>query len=513
MNVPQNKGVQFKTKTRKNDELLLEEVWKILIVDDEPIMHSVTKLVLRDYQFEGRKLNFLSAFSFVEAKKAMIENPDVAVAFVDIVMEEDNSGLQFIHWLRHEQKNMEIRLILRTGQPGLAPERDIIQRYEINDYKEKTELTDVKLITSLTVAIRGYRDIHVLNRNRKGFQQILSCGAELWTTENTHDFLSLIIKQFQQIASGDSSAVPMDSLILQKGDKGCRVRLGLGVYKEREGSVLDLSGDGEFASLLSECSKGNSIFYSFPYLSCALGSRQEEGLYLITKVLKEPDQTDHTILSAFMLNASLAMDYWILSVSRSRSQKRMLYFLSEVIEQHFSETGNHIRRVSEMVYLMSRKLGIHEDQAENWRMASILHDLGKIGIPDHILKKPGKLREDEMAVMKSHVQIGYKMLSSNEDEFFPDAATIALSHHECWDGSGYPFGIKGEDISRPARILAVVDVFDALTHKRVYKRAWELDEALEFILERKGRDFEPALVDLFVENYDELKGILNAFPD
>ncbi len=483
--------------------------WKILIVDDETIMHSITELVLREYRFEGRGLKFLSAYSSSEARSLIRENPDIAVALIDIVMEEDNSGLQLIRWIRDELKNGEMRLILRTGQPGMAPERDIIQRYEINDYKEKTELTDVKLITSLTVAIRGYRDIHVLNRNRKGFQQILAGGSEIWASESTKQILSVVSSQFQKIMTGEYNRIIDESPIIQTGMDKIHIRLGSGELARK----LENREDGEFDTLLDRCRKGESIIYESPYLACGLNTRQEKGLYIIARVDGEPDKTDQMILSAFLMNSSLAMDYHILSASKTRSQKNMLYFLSEVIEQHFSETGNHIRRVSEMVYLLSRKMGIHEDLAENWKMASILHDLGKIGVPDHILKKPGRLTGDEMEIMKSHVLIGHRMLSSNEDEYFPDAAAIALSHHECWNGCGYPNGLKGEDIPLPARILSIVDVFDALTHKRIYKDSWELDDALRLIGEKSGIDFDPSLVDLFLENIDEMKGILDEYPD
>jgi len=496
-----------------SSESVSQDFWKILIVDDESIMHSVTELVLRDFKFEGKGLKFLSAYTFSEAKVIISENPDIAVALIDIVMEEDNSGLQLIRWVRDDLKNGEIRLILRTGQPGLAPERDIIQRYEINDYKEKTELTDVKLITSLTVAIRGFRDLHVLNRNRKGFQQILTGGVEIWSSGNTIEILKVINNQFQRILAGDYNKKLSDSSIIQIDRDDFKIRLGYGELSPQNGQMPDTTREGEFGFLFGLCRREENIIYQEPYLACALNTRQEEGLYIIARVDREPDKTDHMILSAFLMNASLAMDYHILSASRTRSQKNMLYFLSEVIEQHFSETGNHIRRVSEMVYLLSRKMGIDENLAENWKMASILHDLGKIGIPDHILKKPGKLTESEMEIMKSHVLIGHRMLSSNEDEFFPDAASIALSHHECWNGRGYPNGLKGEEIPLPARILSVVDVFDALTHKRIYKDTWELDQALGFIREKKGIDFDPSLVELFLENIEEMKGILDAYPD
>lgn len=509
--------IQF-LKTSAPRDKSKAEFWKILIIDDESIMHSVTELVLRDFKFDEKKLRFLSAYSAEEAKEILSKNGDIAVAFVDIVMEEDNSGLQLIQWIREELKNNEIRLILRTGQPGLAPERDIIQRYEVNDYKEKTELTDIKLITALTVAIRGYRDIHVLNRNKNGFETILQGGREMWTQESSREFISLINRQFLQIAFGDSlPGENPDSLLIQKSEHECTILQASGSFSRYIGQTLgqnlESPQDSLIRSLYEFCQEVKTFRYREPYLFCTLATRQAEEIYLIVKTEKAPDDTDSDILSAFLLNSTLAMDYWFLTSSRSRSQKKMLFFLSEVIEQHFSETGNHIQRVSEMVHLMAVNYGFSEDEAEHLKMASILHDIGKIGIPDEILKKPGKLNDDEMEIMKSHVQIGYRMLSSNEDEFFPDAAEIALSHHECWDGHGYPEGLKAEGIPLSARILAVVDVFDALTHLRVYKDAWTEEDALKLLEDKKGIDFDPSLVDLFIANFEKMKEILNAHPD
>lgn len=506
-------AMKFSSAKSPRDTSDLEN-WKILIVDDESIMHSVTELVLRDYKFEGRKLRFLSAYSVNEAQEILSQHNDIAVAFVDIVMEEDNSGLKLIQWVREELENSEIRIILRTGQPGLAPERDIIQRYEINDYKEKTELTDVKLITSLTVAIRGYRDIHVLNRNKNGFETILRSGRDMWMLESSRDFLSLINNQFLQIACGDYlCGEDPDALMIQKSGMECKVIKASGSFSRYNGQSLSDETDSLLKSLYEFSQEVKTFQYREPYLFGSLATRQAVELFLIVKTEKAPDYTDSDILSAFLLNSSLAMDYWFLTSNRSRSQKKMLFFLSEVIEQHFSETGNHIQRVSEMVHLMAVSFGYSEDEAEHLKMASILHDIGKIGIPDKILKKPGKLNDNEMEIMKSHVQIGHRMLSSNEDEFFPDAAEIALSHHECWDGHGYPEGLKGEDIPLSARILAVVDVFDALTHLRVYKDAWSEEDALKLLQDKKNIDFDPSLVDLFIDNFEKMKDILSAHPD
>ena len=488
--------------------------WKILVVDDEPIIHSVTDLVLRDFHFDNRPLKFFSAYSDAEARKILSEEEDIAVAIVDVVMEEDNSGLQLIQWIREELEYREIRLILRTGQPGVAPEKEIIHRYEINDYKEKTELTDVKLLTALTVAIRGYRDLVELKRNQFGFARILDGANELWQNPRESTLLSVILGQFRSLLFniGDSDDV-RDCFAVTFKDDGFLVSAAQGQFSSFQGKLLESTELGFLAESMSQCSHQNPIVFKDPYIVCSLDTRQISGLYLVMKTSVRPDETDNTILGAFLVNSSLAMDYWLLTANKNRSQKNMLIFLSEVIEHHFMENGNHIRRVSEMMYLLSRKIDINEESAESWKMASILHDIGKIGIPDNILKKPGILTEQEFEIMKTHVQIGHKLLSSNKDEFFPDASEIALFHHEKWDGSGYPQGLKGKDIPLPARILSIIDVFDALTHNRIYKEAWSIERALEYIQSQKEISFDPELVNSFVEIVPELQWVLDEYPD
>lgn len=490
------------------------EPWKVLVVDDEPIVHSVTELVLRDFAFGGRKVRLYSAYGEGEAQKILEREKDLAVALVDVVMERDNSGLRLIQWIREILKNRAIRLILRTGQPGIAPEKDIISRYEINDYKEKTELTDVKLMTSLTVAIRGYRDLVDLQKNRTGFARILEHAGEFWRSSDEAALMERILGQFGRLFDPEgSSRPPRDCFALFHKDGTPVVRTGLGSYEVHRGTALEELGVPAVSALMERCTRREPVRYERPYLVCSLDTRQTAGLFLVMNSEKEPDKTDNDVLRAFLVHSSLALDYWLLTANKSRSQKNMLIFLSEVIEHHFTENGNHIRRVSEMMYLVSRKIGIDRDRAERWKMASILHDMGKIGIPDRILKKPDKLSPEEFEVMKSHVLIGHKLLSSNKDEFFPDAADIALSHHEKWNGQGYPSGLKGEEIPLPARILTVIDVFDALTHKRVYKEAWPVETAVRYILDRRGEDFDPDLVDSFISIVPDLQWVLDEYPD
>ena len=142
-----------------------------------------------------------------------------------------------------------------------------------------------------------------------------------------------------------------------------------------------------------------------------------------------------------------------------------------------------------------------------------MHDVGKIGIPDAILKKPGKLDKEEFESVKSHTRIGFEILSKSNRRTIKAAAIVAHQHHEKWDGNGYPQGLKGENIHIYGRILGLVDVFDALSNARLYKEAWDSDKVFQYIKDSRGTSFDPILVDLFLENYDEFLNICEKYSD
>lgn len=146
--------------------------WKILIVDDEPEVHAVTKLALSDFEFQEKRLEFISAYSGSEATQLINQHPDAAIVLLDVVMETDDAGLKVAQYIRHEAKNHHVRIILRTGQPGQAPERQVIVNYDINDYKSKTELTAQKLFTVVMSSLRSYRDILAIEQSRQGLEKL-----------------------------------------------------------------------------------------------------------------------------------------------------------------------------------------------------------------------------------------------------------------------------------------------------------------------------------------------------
>jgi HD-GYP domain-containing protein (c-di-GMP phosphodiesterase class II) len=178
--------------------------------------------------------------------------------------------------------------------------------------------------------------------------------------------------------------------------------------------------------------------------------------------------------------------------------------LGEIAEKHFDDTGTHVKRVSYMMHHFGLVMKFSEEECEKLRLASILHDVGKIGIPDAVLKKPGKLTEEEFEIIKGHSELGYKILSGSNLDILQTAAEIAHSHHEKYDGSGYPKGTKGEDIPIQSRMLAIIDVFDAMSHKRVYKEASTFQETLDYIVSQKGKHFDAQLVEVFVRNINRI---------
>ena len=193
-----------------------------------------------------------------------------------------------------------------------------------------------------------------------------------------------------------------------------------------------------------------------------------------------------------------------------RTRLQVIQRLGRASEYKDNETGMHVMRMSHYSRIIALAFGYSEQSADNLFNAAPMHDIGKIGIPDQIMLKPGKLTEEEFAVMKTHPQIGAEILGEADSDLLKLAKEVSLTHHEKWDGSGYPNGIRGEDISIEGRIVAVADVFDALTSKRPYKEAWSVEKTVLHMQEQAGAHFDPALIELLVKNLDDIIAIKNA---
>lgn len=195
------------------------------------------------------------------------------------------------------------------------------------------------------------------------------------------------------------------------------------------------------------------------------------------------------------------------------SLKDTLIRLARAGEFRDSETGNHILRMARYSRLIAEYLGLDTEICELIELASPMHDIGKIGIPDHVLLKKGPLTESEWEMMQRHTIIGHEILSGSDSKYLRMGASIALNHHEKFDGSGYPAGLRGEEIPIEARIVAVADVFDALTTNRPYKANWNIDEAATFLKNNSGSQFDPKCVNAFLTQMDNVKRVLKELHD
>ncbi|CAG36842.1 HD-GYP domain-containing protein [Desulfotalea psychrophila] len=196
-----------------------------------------------------------------------------------------------------------------------------------------------------------------------------------------------------------------------------------------------------------------------------------------------------------------------INIKLMESYEQTIIGWMHVTDLRHRETKDHTERVTKMTVALAKFSGISKkEELKNIERGAMLHDVGKIGIPDAILIKPGKLNEEEWKQIKKHPQIAHDIISNIA--FLRPCIDIPYSHHEKWDGSGYPLGIGGDEIPMAARYFAIVDVWDALIHPRIYKAAWTEEEVLAYIQEQSGKHFDPDIVELFLENYEQIRGDL-----
>jgi putative two-component system response regulator len=212
-------------------------------------------------------------------------------------------------------------------------------------------------------------------------------------------------------------------------------------------------------------------------------------------------------------NETLEQQVKIRTQQLEQSRLEIIKRLGRAAEYKDNETGNHILRMSHFAHMLALAVGLSDKFAADILTSEPMHDIGKFGIPDHILLKPGSIKPDEWEIMKTHVKIGADLLADTDVPLLKLASNIALTHHEKWDGSGYPNGLKGEAIPIEGRICAICDVFDALTSERPYKKEWPVEQAVDYLLTQKGQHFDPELVDHFLAIIEQVLHYRSRYPD
>ena len=489
--------------------------WKVLIVDDEEDIHTITKMALKRFTLDDKGLVFFHAYSAEQSKTILEKEQDIALVFLDVVMETDDAGLCLAKWMRDELKNKFTRIVLRTGQPGQAPEEQVIVDYDINDYKEKTELNRKKLFTTVFAALRAYRDIIRVEEARvyqelyrSGLERVINATCNVLEKRTLTEFFNGLLQQVISLLH-----INQESMLLQLKGIGAIYSANdyqvLAQINDETNDVIDTETMGYLNKAIKQkCSiiEGNVLVGYFP-------SQGDKVSLLFLKGIDKLSDIDSKLLEVFSSNISLAFDNLLLNREVIETQEDLIYRLGDVVESRSKDAGNHIRRMSEVSYMLAEKMGLSTQECDLIKQASPMHDVGKVATPDKILLKPGKLNDEEMETMKQHTDIGYQILHGSSRPILETAAIISQQHHEKFDGTGYPLGLKGENIHLFARIVAVADVFDALTHKRCYKTAWPIDKVVDMISTSSGGHFDPNVVDHLLNNIDLALAINEKYQD
>ena len=489
-------------------------VWCVLVVDDDPEVHAVTKLALRDFKFENRDVQIISAYSAEEAKVLFEQRTDISLALVDVVMETEHAGLELVKHLRVEKGNHKVRLVLRTGQAGQAPEDRVIREYDIDDYREKTDLTKQKLHTLIYSMLRSYRDIAFIQEHRDGLQSVINSCAKVQDSTSFNHFSVAALEQMILLQHfEDSEIYCIDVPGKNRSNQKARI-----LTTTTDSSRLEKGSS--FESLPPKVAQRfeevlllkNSKHYRDAYVFyCPTPVGGSELVYISHQAALT--DLDRQLLEIYVQNLAVTFGNISLQEDLQESSKELVFTLTNIVETRSNETGAHILRVALVSERLAQLKGLSDYECTMIRIASPLHDIGKIGIPDSILHKPEKLSATEWEVMKKHVDYGVAILKRSKSELMAIATQIAGTHHERWDGTGYPYQLSGEDIPIAGRITALADVFDALSSKRCYKSAWTSKDVINFIVAERGKQFDPALVDLFITHYDEFVEICRRHPD
>ena len=481
--------------------------WNVMIIDDDKSVHEATKYALSGFRFLDKKIKWFDAYSASEAQEILNTEKDMAILFLDVVMETDYAGLAFAKWFREENINSSTRIILRTGQPGQAPERQIIVNYDLHDYKTKTELSSDKLFTTTVSALRSYNDISRLEATKLGLEGIINASKDLFQMQSMYEYSKNVLSQIGSILDIRSSGIICAQ---SKKNSDWELLAKSGKFTNDFNSIF---------SIISECAANNNDLYRDDHMVKILAETKDLRYAIYLEPLDQLNDIQLQMLLMFCTNISIGISNIKLYNNLLNAHKSTVMSLAQITESRDQETGEHVFRISTGTELLAKELfsrRIYEadvDMAliETIGLSSTLHDLGKIAVPDSILLKPGKLTVEEFEVIKQHTTQGAKIIQKvidntgdNDIDYLSMGKNIALFHHEKWDGSGYPKGISGETIPVEARITAIIDVFDALINKRCYKASYPVEECLSIIKEGRGTAFDPVIVDVFLDIVEDM---------
>ncbi|MFC3095942.1 DUF3369 domain-containing protein [Alteromonas sediminis] len=513
-----------------NDEFLFAEddddlapkidgTWKILIVDDEPEIHAVTKLALSEFVLNGKSLNFLSAYSGEEAINVLKAHDDIAVMLLDVVMETDDAGLRVADRVRNELNNSFTRIILRTGQPGQAPEKEVIVNYDINDYKSKTELTAQKLFTVIIAALRSYRDIISIEESRVGLEKVVQASTDLFSRRSLEQFMEGLIQQLSSVlgcsqdAAYITSAVAGHEPIMDTQSDEWFIFAGNGEYSEKRGKPLaEALGGDEFESCQHALASQDVVFADNHIVAYCGGQSKYGSLLYLSGLNRQVNANDKHLIDLFSQNVQVAFENVMRIKKATETQARVLDRLCNLSDVNGHGSTRMMRLVA-MADFVAGKAGLNDSDTKELRMAIPLMGLEHSCLAPVLLNDAGVDITACIKAISEHAKACTAETDYEAIPFLKKAMVLSRQHHEKWDGSGYPQKLSEAAISVESMVVAAVYMFDTLLGKQTYKSNWSIEDVVAFFKEERGKAFSPQIADIVIEHHASLVDIENSLSD
>jgi len=472
-------------KTMQN--LSKNRATSILSIDDSRYMREQIKQILgiREY----------SVHSGADAKSGfeVLKNNTIHTIVLDMEL-PDRDGLDILRELKNREEYEHIPVIILSGSSNQEMVRECLKIGAFDFIRKPFNIEEFVLKVDMAVLLNT-RDLALMNAKNKvkhdldestfiaqEYQDAIN-KSNILSHTNINHIITEINEKFSEITGySENECVSKSHGELFKTD------MFNDIYNE---IITTIESGNIWVGKLTRKTKDNKTFY--------------------TETTVMPIYDIHKNIIEYLWMSSDITEIMLIHYEIEDTQKEMIYKMGEIAESRSKEVGNHVKRVAEYSRKLALLYGLDNQEINILYHASPMHDIGKVAISDNILKKPSKLDDEEWKIMKTHSSIGYYLFKNSKRPILQAASIVAYTHHEKWDGSGYPNGLKGEEIHIYGRITAIADVFDALASDRAYKKAWSLEEVKNFFIENSGKHFDPNLTKLFLDNFDVFINIRNKY--
>ncbi|UPW17355.1 DUF3369 domain-containing protein [Agarivorans sp. TSD2052] len=461
------------------------EPWKVLIVDDDSEMHTVTKLVLNNFSYQQRKLSFIDAYNAAEAFELLSNHADVAIALVDVVMESDDAGLLLIDDIRQRLNNHQIRLILRTGQPGLAPIREVIRRYDVSDYKNKTELSDVNLDTLMCASLRAYQEISELHSQHNKLRAVINSSHQMATGENEQILAHTTLHELRKLAAetGTKPALIHGLAISSYRDRLCVLdSIGKLDYLKDTRHLKELPN--RLQALISQAQQSQQHSYGDTNALFFLANPQSEPLLFYIEGWPHTTPPQFEPLEYYLQNTSVRLENRHLQKQLAYGQLQLVEMLYQSMMQAKQRPCDEQLAMQSLCEQLAPCLALTAEQIIDLKASAWFYDLANVGLPD-LLLNCNILNRDIWQRIEEHCGLPEKLQDPHVQRAIDASVIIANQCREHWDGSGKPLGLAGESIHPYARITGLAAF--ALQHQQQPELAEKLKQA-------SAVKFDPKLV-------------------